>query len=99
MIISTLNSFNYSKLKPQIFAVFLNQSAYKSHSEEEQHAYFVKWVESYYIKWPEWFFVAIENNEVLGYICACPDSLGALETISFKSYHLFKNYYQEYKNK
>jgi GNAT superfamily N-acetyltransferase len=96
MIISTLKPSDYSQLKPQIFAVFLNQSTYQSHIEEEQQSYFIKWVESYYLMWPEWFFVVLENNEVLGYLCACPDSFGALDKIAFKSYHLFKSYYQKY---
>lgn len=96
MIITTLTPVEYEALKPQIFEIFLSQSNYKSHSFEEQQNYYQKWVEIYYSKWPEWFFVCIEKDTVLGYLCACPNSEKTLTDISFKAYHLFKDYYQKY---
>jgi len=97
MTISTLTQVEYNRLKPQIFEIFLSQSSYLSHSSEEQLGYFNKWVELYHSKWPDWFFVAIQDNMVLGYVCACPNSVDALPAISFTSYHLFKDYYEKLK--
>ncbi len=96
MLIYSPKKEEYLALKEQIFQIFLAQSKYHTYDKENQLSYFNKWVDIYYSNWPDWFFLAVESGVVLGYICACPDSLKAMAIIPFKSYALFKDYYPQH---
>jgi GNAT superfamily N-acetyltransferase len=96
MDIFELNQKQYKAYQKQIFQIFLEQSVYQRKKSEEQKEQFKKWVEIYFKNWPDWFFVAVEGDQVLGYICACPNSELALRKINFRSYHLFNYRYPNY---
>ncbi|MCB0348962.1 MAG: GNAT family N-acetyltransferase [Bdellovibrionales bacterium] len=95
MRVVSIKDVSFEAFKGQIFQIFLSQSSYQKHDVDTQWSYFEKWVGIYYKNWPDWFFVAVKDNEILGYICACPNSLAAIDKISFKSYHLFKEVYKD----
>ncbi len=46
-------------------------------------AYYYRWTGQYLERYPTWVYIAVEDEEVLGYALCCPDSTQGLEVLDY----------------
>ncbi len=63
------------KYTNQVVDIFFETSVKKTFlTTKEKEGFLYRYLKYYFENYPNWFFLALENNDVLGYICCCPDS-------------------------
>lgn len=74
---SSLSKDQREILEKEVREVFFESSSVKKfESESKKHEFFQKWLGLYIDQFPDWFYLAIDDeNNFLGYIIACPNSL------------------------
>lgn len=81
----------------QVADIFFNASNIKEFKNiEEREKFFYRWCGQYLEHYPDSFFVAIEEDKVLGYCCSHPDSLKALDEFKIPGQEFFKELFSEY---
>lgn len=87
---------NFQKQIKHIF--FLSSVRQLFSSEQEKVAFWNQWTSFYFQHYPNEFFFAVQNQQILAYLSACSDSLGAFTHLSKQHayYELFKDLYQKY---
>jgi GNAT superfamily N-acetyltransferase len=85
-------------IKEQIIEIFLESSTVKAFSSQEAMDNFIyKYLGYYMDKYPSWILVALNGNNVLGYICGLPDSKLQQELYEkLDHYELFDDLYPEF---
>lgn len=93
-IIRYLDSANKILHRQQIKNIFLEATSLTLDSEEEKENSFKKWTDYYIDQHPEWIYLAIKGGHCVGYLMACPDSLGA--TNLFENFHSYKTFEDQF---
>lgn len=81
----------------EIREIFFEASSIKKFKDRKaKDLFFHRWCGQYLERYPAHFFVATENNKVLGYSCSHPDSLKAIEEFQIPGQEVFSKLYQEF---
>lgn len=81
----------------QVSEIFFEASSIQEFKDiKEREKFFYRWCGQYLEKYPHFFFVAMEEDKVLGYCCSHPDSTRALEEFSIPGQSLFAHLFAEF---
>lgn len=95
-------SMGKEKLKGSLGAICLESAASPVEEGQKRIDFLNRWVFQYLDKFPEFVFCAIEEKidsdeyEVLGYILACPDSIGEYKSLDQSGLDLWLAFYTDY---
>ncbi len=83
---------NKNDLLKQVKEIFFEASIRKNfESDEEKEQFFDRWCGVYWNHYPEHFYLALEGDQLLGYLSGCADSLKALEVLNMPGYKEFSD--------
>lgn len=82
----------------EVTEIFFESSARKKFSsKKDKEDFFHKYLGFYIHNYSDHFFVAKDDNKVLGYLCSAPDSLRCKSLYHLlEHYHLFEHLFNDY---
>ncbi len=84
------------KFLQQVEDIFFVSSSVKTFdSEQRRRDFFNRWCGSYMSLFPDDFYLMIDNDQVLGYLCGCKNTLDSLSVLDIPGLSLFS---QEFLN-
>ncbi len=95
--LSQLNPAQKESVIGQLKEIFYMSSDKKTfQSAEEKENFFKKWCGDYLEFFPQFVFLALRDNELLGYLTGTDDSLRAMSVLKVPGLKVFEDLYQEY---
>ncbi|MBC7429059.1 MAG: GNAT family N-acetyltransferase [Bacteriovorax sp.] len=95
--LSELSGIQKKNALAQVEKIFFTSSSLKEFSSPEKRAAFHKrWCGDYQTLYPEEFFIALENDKVLGYMSGCSDSNKAAEIVEVPGFKVFQDLFKKF---
>ncbi len=86
-----------SKWLSQLREIFYESAAIKDFSSpEKKEAFYQRWCGIYLEQWPSYCLLAIEGEQLLGYLVGCPNSTEALKVLTMPGYDIFSEYFSDF---
>lgn len=86
-----------AKILSQVEDIFFLSSSRKEFlSLEKRNAFYKRWCGDYQSLYADEFFLAVEDDKVLGYLSGCSDSLSALSVVSVPGFSVFQDLFKNF---
>lgn len=87
----------HPKYESEISQIFFETSSVQNfEGNEHRSKFFKKYLGIYIEEYPETFFIALEQDKVLGYLAICTDTIEFMKSHSNEVLELFTEYYPRY---
>ena len=73
-LVLTLDKTKFEETADQVKEIFDLTSDKTFDQLEDKETFFQAWCGNYMRYYPEWFFVALQDKKILGYLACCPSS-------------------------
>ncbi len=95
--LSDLSSPLKEKLLKQVEDIFFEASSLKSFSTpERKSAFYKRWCADYQTLYPQEFFIALEDDKVLGYLSGCSNSTEAAKIVEVPGFLVFQDLFSRF---